>query len=94
MRSRTIGFFIWSLLVTSGAFAQSADPAWLDELNFQLAIEEECEVLYYMWLREVPADGQIAHEARAQCADGRQFDATRISPDVNFTLKRCGIEVC
>ena len=94
MKLRAILLYVLSLLVTSGAFAQSADPAWLDELNYQFAIEEECEVLFYMWLRERPSGGQIAQEARAQCADGRQFDATRVTPDEKFTITRCHIEVC
>ena len=94
MKARAIAYCMFSLFLTSGAIAQSANPDWLDELNYQFAIEEECEVLYYMWLREIPLGAQVAHEARAQCADGRQFDASRITPEVKFTFKRCEIEVC
>ncbi len=32
------------LLTTTHAFAQSTNPAWLDEVTMQLAFEEQCNV--------------------------------------------------
>ncbi len=56
------------------ALSQSADPAWLEKLNQQLARDQKCEVEYYVNLREGKLGGFNTYAARAQCRDGRQFD--------------------
>lgn len=76
------------------AAAQSSDPAWLDELSDQLASEKQCQVDYYINTREDTLAGREVFEARAQCRDGRQFDASRIEPAETFTLSLCKIQVC
>ena len=76
------------------ANAQSADPAWLDQLSTQLAVEEGCSAEYYLNIREGELAGRLTFEARAQCADGRQFDASRTEPAENFTLSKCDTQVC
>lgn len=83
-----------SLAFTSGAFAQSANPAWLDQLSEQLAIEKDCAVEYFLNMKEGELVGRLTFEARAQCADGRQFDGSLIEPADKFTLSECGTQVC
>lgn len=85
-----------ALLVASVApvTAQSSDPAWLDKLSDQLAIEYDCAVEYYVNIRENELAGRKTFEARAQCRDGRQFDAARTEPAISFTISECGIQVC
>ncbi len=81
-------------LVAPTAFAQSSDPAWLDALNFQMERDQECEVAYYIKTKEFTLGAQKTYEARLQCIDGRQFDASRIGEDADFTIKRCEVETC
>ena len=81
-------------LASAPAFAQTEDPAWLDELSDQLAVEEGCAVEYYININEGTLGGRKTYEARAQCRDGRQFDGSRMQPDLMFTIEQCGIQVC
>ena len=80
--------------VAAPALAQSSDPAWLDRLSDQLAVEEDCAVEYYLNIREGELAGRKTFEARAQCRDGRQFDASRTEPEPDFTISECGVQVC
>ena len=74
--------------------AQSTDPDWLDRLTRQLAAERDCAVEYYVNIGESPLAGRMTFHARAQCADGRQFDATLIEPAESFSLSECGVQIC
>ncbi|MEM7464448.1 MAG: hypothetical protein AAF362_17395 [Pseudomonadota bacterium] len=86
---------IFSLfLSSSGAFAQSADPAWLEDLNFEIAAEKQCEITYIVRMQEGVLGGQPTYEARVQCEDGRMFDASRIGEVAPFTFALCEIQVC
>ena len=76
------------------AHAQSANPAWLDQLSLQLALEKECEVDYFVNMKEGDLAGRLTFEARAQCADGRQFDGSLTEPAEEFTISECGVQVC
>ncbi|WP_299864257.1 hypothetical protein [uncultured Hoeflea sp.] len=76
------------------AMAQSANPAWLDQLSEQLALEQDCAVDYYLNIREGELAGRLTFEARAQCADGRQFDGSLTEPAESFTISECGVQVC
>jgi hypothetical protein len=38
--------------------------------------------------------GRRAYLARAQCVDGRQFDASKKEGDDAFAIRACQIEVC
>ncbi|MEZ5791539.1 MAG: hypothetical protein R3D34_12390 [Nitratireductor sp.] len=76
------------------AQAQSADPAWLDDLKQQIALDEKCEVSYFLNMREGKLGADLTFEARVQCADGRMFDASRIGENNIFTFKRCETQVC
>lgn len=83
-----------AVLLAAPAAAQSSDPAWLDALNDQLLAEKECEVVYYIRMEEREIGGQTTYEARVQCSDGRQFDAWRMTPEPDFELRRCEVELC
>lgn len=75
-------------------FAQSDNPAWVDDMTAQIAEELQCEVGYLISMREYELGGRDVEEARVQCVDGRRFDATRSAPDPWFTFKECGEQVC
>ncbi|WP_349364314.1 MAG: hypothetical protein ABL307_02925 [Roseitalea porphyridii] len=82
------------MIVPAVALAQSADPAWLDTVSEQLARDEQCLVEYYVNIREGELAGRKTYEARAQCRDGRQFDAVRTEPEAQFTVRLCEVQVC
>ncbi|MDP2732338.1 MAG: hypothetical protein Q8O63_04405 [Hoeflea sp.] len=83
-----------TLALAPFAQAQSANPAWLDNLSEQLAVEKDCAVEYYVNITEGDLAGRRTFEARAQCADGRQFDGSLIEPAEEFTISECGVQVC
>lgn len=74
--------------------AQSANPAWLDQLSEQLAVEKGCAVDYFLNMKEGVLAGRLTFEARAQCADGRQFDGALTEPAKEFTISECSVQVC
>ncbi|PWW01504.1 hypothetical protein DFR52_102166 [Hoeflea marina] len=82
------------LALTAGVRAQSADPAWLDRLSEQLAVEKECQVEYFLAVKEGQLAGRPTFEARAQCTDGRQFDGALTEPAKEFNLSECGTRIC
>ncbi|GAB5461476.1 hypothetical protein [Hoeflea alexandrii] len=86
--------FSINLAAAPTAQAQSSNPAWLDQLSEQLAIEEDCAVEYFLNMREGELAGRLTFEARAQCADGRQFDGSLTEPAEVFTISECGVQVC
>lgn len=92
--SRSLAVAAALLLAASSARAQSSDPAWLDDLSAQLKVEKSCEVQYYVNIKEGELAGRRTFEARAQCSDGRQFDAARTEPEEKFAIKECGVQVC
>ena len=83
-----------SSMLASLAHAQSSNPAWLDQLSVQLAVEKDCAVEYFLNIREGELAGRLTFEARAQCADGRQFDGALTEPAQSFTISECGVQVC
>ncbi len=83
-----------TLAMASVVCAQSANPAWVDQLSRQLAVEKDCSVEYYVNMKEGELAGRLTFEARAQCADGRQFDGSLTEPADNFTISECGTQVC
>ena len=38
--------------------------------------------------------GLAVYKARAQCVDGRQFDASRKEGETSFDIQACTAEVC
>lgn len=85
---------VMTLASALAASAQSANPAWLDQLSEQLAVEKDCAVDYFLNLKEGELAGRLTFEARAQCADGRQFDGSLTEPAEEFTISKCGVQVC
>ena len=85
---------VMTLASALAASAQSATPAWLDQLSEQLAVEKDCAVDYFLNLKEGELAGRLTFEARAQCADGRQFDGSLTEPAEEFTISECGVQVC
>lgn len=83
-----------SFALPAAALAQSTDPAWLDTVSEQLARDEQCLVEYFVNTQEGELAGRRTFEARAQCRDGRQFDAARTEPEPEFTLSLCQVVVC
>ena len=92
-------FFIAAMLISAGSFpskavAQSSDPAWLDSLRLQLTVDKNCEVQYFLNIRERENATGNTYSARVQCDDGRQFDATLTEPATDFKIETCGQAVC
>jgi len=83
-----------SLALTPLAQAQSANPAWLDQLSAQLAVEKDCAVDYFLNIKEGELAGRLTFEARAQCADGHQYDGALTEPEKKFTISECDVQVC
>lgn len=81
-------------LTISSAFAQSNDPAWLDDLQTQMEKDEGCIVDLFINIDEGTLGTGQYYSARVQCRDGRLFDATRTEPEDMFTIRKCQIEVC
>ncbi len=75
-------------------FAQSDNPAWLDELERQIAEQEQCEVGFYIFIDEQKLGGLNTVQTKLQCVDGRQFDASRTEPATEFEISECGTRVC
>lgn len=96
-QSKTIALIVLGFLLpslTSFSFAQTSDPAWLDTLNFEMEREQECEVAYYIRIKEGMLGTKKTYEARVQCVDGRQFDASRVGEVEDFEIKACEVETC
>ncbi len=85
---------VMTLASALAASAQSANPACLDQLSEQLAVEKDCAVDYFLNLKEGELAGRLTFEARAQCAHGRQFDGSLTEPAGEFTISECGVQVC
>jgi hypothetical protein len=85
---------VLGVILTPFAHAQSSNPAWLDQLSEQLAIEKQCAVDYFLNIKEGELAGRLTFEARAQCADGRQFDGALTEPADEFIISECGVQVC
>jgi len=82
------------LVCSSVAFGQSGNPAWLDDLGFEMERLEDCEVAYYLRIEEGELAGKPTYEARVQCVDGRQFDASRVGDDEEYEISECDTQTC
>ncbi len=90
-----LGGAIAALLVCSSiAIAQSTDPAWLEDLGFEMERLKECEVAYYLKTEEGELGDKTTYSARVQCVDGRQFDALRIGEDGEYEISECNTQTC
>lgn len=57
----------------------------------QLAVEEACDVAELLSSTEGFLGNNVFIDARVQCEDGRQFDASRVEPAEEFTLRICEV---
>lgn len=85
---------IVAVLNATALQAEDGSADWLRELTHQLAQDKKCDVMFYVRVKNPKGDGQGYVEARAKCADGREFDAVRNSQASPFTLSECGVAVC
>lgn len=81
-------------LFSTLALSQSSYPTWLRELTNQLEQEKGCEVTFYVRTHDEAGNGSGYVEARAQCKDGREFDAFRENPKQLFSVSECTYAVC
>lgn len=89
---RIAGLFAALTLATStGTPPASANDQWLDDLMLQLAVDEACDVVELMSSTEGFLGNNKFVDARVQCEDGRQFDASRVEPAEEFTLRICEV---
>ena len=78
----------------SHATAQGTDPIWLKDLERQIYQDEACDANYFLNLHEYVLGNNKVYEAKVQCVDGRQFDATRTGEFAPFVIRACQPVVC
>ena len=76
------------------ATAQQTDPAWLVPLEKQMMDEWSCDVNYFLNMNQFQLGNNTVYEAKVQCVDGRQFDATRTGDTAPFDIRACQPVVC
>ena len=74
--------------------SQGSDPIWLDELKSQISQEYSCDANYFLNIHQYQLAGDNVYEAKVQCVDGRQFDATRTGETAEFVIRACQPVVC
>jgi len=100
MRIPFLVIILMPILVCTSLAAQAQTASnddkrpWLDLITNQMAKEKQCEVGFFVYFREGTLGGMSTYEARVQCVDGRQFDATKIEPAIMFEIKECAVTVC
>ena len=91
---RMLVFMMVPLFAASLAMAQSENPAWVEELENQLAISHECKVVEFLIMHEGKLGGRDMYTARVRCADRRMYDAYKLEPQEEFLIKQCEVVVC
>ena len=76
------------------AVAQQTDPVWLVPLEQQMEKEWGCDVNYFLNHQEYQPGNNKIYEAKVQCVDGRQFDASRTGERASFVIRACEPVVC
>ena len=76
------------------ATAQQTDPVWLVPLERQMEKEWGCDVNYFLNHQEYQLGNNKIYEAKVQCVDGRQFDASRTGERASFVIRACEPVVC
>ena len=74
--------------------AQSSDPAWIEDLEFELAVNHECKVVDYLNMQEGKLGGKNFYSAKVKCEDGREFDASKTETDEEFSIRQCEVITC
>lgn len=87
--SHVLSIITCIIIMPAQSLAQSNDLAWIETLTDQLAAVEDCDVGYFIHVKESELAGRIFYEAKAQCTDGRQFDASRTGENEPFKLSKC-----
>ena len=85
---------VYALSITSPVTAQSSDPAWIEDLEFELAVNHECKVVAYLHMYEGKLGGQNLFSAKVKCEDGREFDASKTETDEEFSIRQCEVVSC
>ncbi len=70
------------------------EPIWLDDLKKQILEQEACDANYFLNVHKYELAGDVVYEAKVQCVDGRQFDATRTGTLHLFVIRACQPVVC
>lgn len=78
----------------SSADAQNTDLIWLNDLKAQIYQDEACDANYFLNMHEYTLGNDRVYEAKVQCVDGRQFDATRTGELAPFVIRACQPVVC
>lgn len=85
---------VLALASAVSAYAQSSDPAWLDQLQFEIRAAKRCEISYLIRVHEGRLGEKTTYEARVQCQDGHMYDASRTGEDAPFVFTQCERQVC
>ncbi len=80
--------------IMQSASSGQTQPIWLDELKAQIYQDEGCDANYFLNLHEYTLGSDKVYEAKVQCVDGRQFDATRTGEFSLFVIRTCQPVVC
>lgn len=83
-----------AFLGAGSVYGQSYDPAWLEDLQSDLAKNHECAVSEYLTIHESELGGRNMYIARVKCRDGRLFDAYKLEPQEEFAIQPCEIVAC
>ena len=82
------------LLLPATGYGQTSVPVWLDDLEYELVVNHDCEPAEYLSIHEGKIGGRNMYIARAKCTDGRVFDAYKLEPQEEFAIKPCEIQSC
>ena len=74
--------------------ADTREPEWQLDLEMQLLEQKQCEMLYVTRPRESELGGERTVSGRAHCADGRNFDFSRLRSYQPFEFKDCEPVIC
>lgn len=85
---------IFGLMLSSQVTAQSQNPGWIEDLEYELAAKQECEVAEYLGINEGKIGSRYFYFAKVKCVDGREFDASKTEPQEEFEIRICEVQSC
>lgn len=98
LKTKTCRAFLKAILllftIIPFAAAQSTNPAWLEELEYELVTDFDCYVVEYLSMHEGKLGGLNMFYAKVKCADGRQFDASKTELEEEFNITLCKVVAC
>jgi hypothetical protein len=84
-----------TVLVAGGHGVRAEDQVeWQFQLQYQIAVDEQCQIEYMTNVRETEVGGVDTVSGRAVCSDGRAFDFARLDPASPFDIKSCEVQAC